>query len=59
MRFFYDGRARDWFPDGEGYGAGRGWQSVGAWFLPSPWNNRDAQAYAGRVAQWMEARPWK
>ncbi len=59
VRFYYDGAARSFFAPGERYEAGRGWASVAAWFLPTPWQNPDAQAYAGRVAGRLEEAAWR
>lgn len=59
VRFYFDGTARTFFEPREGYGPGRGWASVGAWFLPTPWDNAAAQAYVGRVVSRHEASEWR
>jgi hypothetical protein len=48
VRYYYDGDC-GWC--GPHYSAGQAWQSIGAWFQPSPWNNADARSYVRRVQQ--------
>ena len=36
VRFFYDGGARSWYGHGSSYGPGQAWNSVGAWYQPTP-----------------------
>jgi hypothetical protein len=55
IRFYYDGLC-DWC--GSGYTAGQAWNSVGAWYQPTPWANRDAQKYVRDVQEGLADRAW-
>jgi hypothetical protein len=55
IRWYYDGHC-SWC--GSGYGAGQQWQSIGAWFEPTPWNNSGAQSYVNEVKADLSSKPW-
>lgn len=54
IRYYYDGLC-DWC--GSGYGPGQDWNSVGAWFSPSPWAG--SQSYVNQVKDHVAARTWE
>jgi hypothetical protein len=54
VRYYYDGLC-DWC--GSGYGPGQDWNSVGAWFSPSPWGS--SQTYVSQVKAHVAARTWE
>jgi hypothetical protein len=54
IRYYYDGLC-DWC--GSGYGPGQDWNSVGAWFSPSPWGS--SQTYVSQVKTHVAARTWE
>jgi hypothetical protein len=55
IRYYYDGLC-NWC--GTGYSAGQQWNSIGAWYEPSPWNNASQQSYIQKVASALSQRPW-
>ena len=55
VRYFYDGLC---YWCGSGYGAGQAWNSIGAWFSPSPWNNAGAESYVHSVQDELAAKRW-
>jgi hypothetical protein len=55
IRYYYDGDC-GWC--GAGYGAGQQWNSIGAWYDPSPWNNGGAQSYIQKVQSSLSDRTW-
>ena len=55
VRYYYDGYC-GWC--GAGYAAGQKWNSIGAWFSPSPWANGGAQSYVASVQAHLAERPW-
>ncbi|GAC1439818.1 MAG: hypothetical protein NVSMB51_18200 [Solirubrobacteraceae bacterium] len=55
VRYYYDGYC-GWCT--AGYAAGQQWNSIGAWYDPSPWNNAGQQAYIARVQANLSARAW-
>jgi hypothetical protein len=54
VRYYYDGLC-NWC--GSGYGPGQDWNSVGAWFSPSPWGT--SQRYVTQVKGHLAARTWE
>jgi hypothetical protein len=54
VRYYYDGRC-DWCSSG--YSAGQAWQSVGAWYNPSPWSS-GSTGYVDTVKTYAANRPW-
>ncbi|MGI8729577.1 MAG: hypothetical protein ACR2LK_06230 [Solirubrobacteraceae bacterium] len=54
IRYYYDGLC-DWC--GTGYSAGQGWNSVGAWYNPSPWST-GSSTYQKNVKSRMRQRVW-
>lgn len=55
LRYYYDGYATWAAP---GYHAGEAWNSVGAWFSPTPWGNAGAALYIAKVKAALASRPW-
>ncbi len=55
VRYYYDGYCR-WCS--AGYGSGQQWNSIGAWYEPSPWDNAGAQAYVASVQTILSEKPW-
>lgn len=55
IRYYYDGRC-SWCT--VGYSSGQAWNSIGAWYQPSPWSNSAAQAYIARVQANLANRVW-
>jgi hypothetical protein len=53
IRYYYDGRCNWCNP---GYSAGQQWNSIGAWFNPSPWGN--SGNYTQSVQQKLANRTW-
>ena len=56
VRYYYDGYCRWCMPR---YGRGQRWNSIGAWYSPSPWGNVGAVRYANRLRGVLMRRPWK
>lgn len=56
IRYYYDGYCH-WCSSG--YTAGQGWNSMGAWFSPAPWNNPGARLYLRHVQRFLEQRGWE
>ena len=56
IRYYYDGYCGWCNP---GYSPGQDWNSIGAWYNPSPWNASDAQAYVSRIQGFLAARTWE
>jgi hypothetical protein len=56
IRYFYDGRC-SWC--GPGYGPGQSWNSIGAWYEPTPWDNSGQRSYVTRVQQALAGRLWE
>jgi hypothetical protein len=54
VRYYYDGLC-DWC--GAGYAAGQAWNSIGAWYNPSPWGAA-SQTYQDHVRERLAQRPW-
>jgi hypothetical protein len=54
IRYYYDGLC-NWC--GTGYTAGQDWNSIGAWYNPSPWST-GSQTYQTNVKNRVAARPW-
>ena len=59
VRFYYDGTARSWFGARSAYRLGREWESVGAWFQPTPWRSEAQLSYVAGVKAHLAARPWQ
>jgi hypothetical protein len=59
IRFFYDGTARSWFSRSPSYGPGQAWESVGAWYQPTPWLNAGQLAYIDKVRAKHDTRTWE
>jgi hypothetical protein len=55
IRYYYDGDC-DWC--GSGYGPGQAWNSVGAWYSPTPWGSGAARSYIKSVQDNLAARVW-
>jgi hypothetical protein len=55
VRYYYDGLC-SWCSTG--YTAGQQWNSIGAWFQPSPWANSGAQSYVESVKTYLTNRTW-
>ena len=55
MRYYYDGLC-SWCSTG--YAAGQQWNSIGAWYSPSPWGNSGAQSYIQAVQTHLTNRTW-
>jgi hypothetical protein len=55
IRYYYDGRC-GWCRGN--YGPGQAWNSVGAWYSPSPWSGPDAQDYVQEVQQALQNHSW-
>jgi hypothetical protein len=55
VRYYYDGFC-NWC--GAGYSAGQTWNSIGAWYNPSPWRNSGADAYIASVKHLLATRAW-
>jgi hypothetical protein len=55
VRYYFEGDCT-WC--GSGYGSGQAWNSIGAWFSPSPWGNAGAVSYISQVQRNLSARPW-
>ena len=53
VRYYYDGRC-SWC--GTGYAAGQSWNSIGAWFAPTPWGS--STTYIQHVRDKLAARAW-
>jgi len=53
VRYYYDGRC-SWC--GTGYAAGQSWNSIGAWFAPTPWGS--STTYIQHVQDKLAARAW-
>jgi len=56
IRFYFDGDC-SWC--GPNYSAGHEWDSIGAWYEPSPWRNQGAQDYVSRVQAELVNRRWE
>ena len=56
IRYYYDGYC-GWC--GAGYSAGQQWNSIGAWFEPSPWENPGQQSYIASVQKILSERTWE
>jgi hypothetical protein len=56
LRYYYDGECGWCRP---GYGAGRAWASVGAWYSPNPWDNAGARRYVQLVKDALRQRSWE
>ncbi len=56
IRFYFDGYC-SWC--GPNYSAGHEWDSIGAWYEPSPWRNQGAQDYVSRVQAELVNRRWE
>ncbi len=56
LRYYYDGQCY-WCTTG--YAAGQQWESVGAWYNPSPWNGTTAQSYVTTVQKHLTERTWE
>jgi len=54
VRYYYDGLC-DWCATG--YGPGQDWNSIGAWYNPSPWN-AGSLTYQSHVQALAAQRPW-
>jgi hypothetical protein len=55
IRYYYDGRC-GWCRGS--YGPGQAWNSIGAWYEPTPWLAPDAQDYVREVQQAVQNRSW-
>jgi hypothetical protein len=55
VRYYYDGLC-NWC--GSGYSAGQAWNSIGAWFNPTPWLNTGQLDYITRVKSNLANRTW-
>jgi hypothetical protein len=55
LRYYYDGLAT-WV--GKGYRAGQAWDSVGAWFEPTPWGGSEQRWYIKYLKRIERERPW-
>jgi hypothetical protein len=53
IRYYYDGHC-DWC--GSGYSAGQQWNTIGAWYNPSPWGS--SGGYVQSVQQNLANRTW-
>ena len=58
VRFYYDGTARSWFSSRSPYRRGQEWESVGAWFQPTPWRNALQLGYIVSVKARLADRAW-
>ncbi len=58
IRFYFDGSADPWFSSTSSYGAGQGWESIGAWYQPTPWRNSGQLAYIEKVKAKVAKRTW-
>jgi chitodextrinase len=56
VRFYYDGYC-NWCTSG--YSSGQQWDSIGAWYQPSPWNNSGQQSYIDLVQNILSERTWE
>jgi hypothetical protein len=56
IRFYFDGDCSWCSPN---YSAGHEWDSIGAWYAPSPWGNQGAQDYVTRVQAALANRTWE
>jgi hypothetical protein len=56
VRFFYDGLC-DWCSPS--YSAGQAWNSIGAWWEPSPWLNLGQLNYITHVKKQLADRLWE
>ena len=54
LRYYYDGLC--WWC-GEGYVAGKAWDSVGAWYSGT-WYHAGAAEYTGEVKKYVAEKPW-
>jgi hypothetical protein len=55
VRFFYNGDCH-WC--GRGYSAGQKWNSIGAWYEPTPWRNSGQRWYIAQVKRALAHRVW-
>ncbi len=58
VRFYFDnpqGIRSSW---GDAYSSCQNWLSLGAWYLPYPWNNSGQQGYAQHIQTMLSNRPW-
>jgi hypothetical protein len=55
VRYFYDGYCNRCT---SGYGSGQQWNSIGAWYEPSPWANAGARWYIAEVQRILSEKPW-
>lgn len=55
LRYYYNGLAT-WIKGG--YEAGDAWNSVGAWFEPTPWNGSQQAWYISYLQRIMSEKPW-
>jgi hypothetical protein len=61
LRYYYDnpdGLTAATYPAGSGYTAGDAWDSLGAWYEPSPWRNAGQLNYESSVQQLLADRAW-
>jgi hypothetical protein len=56
IRYYYDGLC-DWCSSG--YTAGQAWNSIGAWYQPSPWLNFGQLNYITHVQDHLTNRDWE
>jgi hypothetical protein len=59
LRFYYDNPqgARSAWNDAS-YRPCQAWNSIGAWYRPYPWNNRDQHQYVAAVQHILAGRDW-
>jgi hypothetical protein len=55
IRSYFDGLAT-WV--GGSYRGGEEWESIGAWFEPTPWENSGQQEYIKKIQTHLERRDW-
>jgi hypothetical protein len=58
IRFFYDGTASSWYSKSPSYGPGQAWESIGAWYQPTPWLNAGQLAYIDKVRAKHDTQTW-
>jgi hypothetical protein len=56
IRYYFDGRC-SWCTSG--YGPGQPWESIGAWYQPSPWRGAGMLDYIAKVQGHLANRTWE